>query len=476
MNLRTIVYGLCPLLLLSGFGGHVKAEEPAGGRDGISLFQALRPGETAAIIPSQSQFYRALESAAPAAPWAPGSSRAKELGPARLVYPKVAPAIVLVRTEEGHGTGFLIDKDGWIVTNHHVIAGAGPGGQNGAKRATVYLGRLRDGFMEIVEKGLAADVYKESEDKDLALLKLVDTPPADLRPLPVVGLAQQAAAVGDDCVSIGHPRSSTLWTARSGEVSGVGQWPRDRIDMVIANLASSGKQRDDLLRVLKGITPRKVLISTCGLNPGDSGGPLVDARGQLIAVSFAIPRSEAGEGIHVDKFSYHVHLDEVKSFLAEKPKAPEVRVPDPWPEGVYAALMDLDDDGTPDTLAYALSRGQPPTGMLMDLKQESDPNLKASDLRNPARRKDWHFQFAIQRAPQARAFYDTDDDGKIDLILTDSRREGVADTALRLKNGTWVRESAEGRPLIDPTLISNKNLRKRFVKITRRLQREGTDE
>src|SRR5205823_1780693 len=156
--------------------------------------------------------------------------------------------------------------------------------------------------------------YKESVEKDLALLKLADTPPRD-QPLPVIGLASQAPAVGDDCVAIGHPRASVLWTARSGEVAGVGQWPHDRIDVVMSRLASSGKDRDDLARALKSIGSRKVLISTCGLNPGDSGGPLLDVKGQLIAVSFAVPAAEEGERIRIDKFSYHVHLDEVKDFL-----------------------------------------------------------------------------------------------------------------------------------------------------------------
>src|SRR5262245_59080871 len=56
--------------------------------------------------------------------WKPAVNEEKARGPAATVYPIAAPAVVVVKTERGHGTGAFIDAAGWIITNHHVIAEA----------------------------------------------------------------------------------------------------------------------------------------------------------------------------------------------------------------------------------------------------------------------------------------------------------------------------------------------------------------
>lgn len=51
-------------------------------------------------------------------------------------------------------------------------------------------------------------------------------------------------------------------------------------------------------------------VAACGINPGDSGGPLLDDKGELVAVTFAIPKGGTDQGISLDNFAYHVHLEE----------------------------------------------------------------------------------------------------------------------------------------------------------------------
>jgi hypothetical protein len=273
-------------------------------------------------------------------------------------------------------------------------------------------------------------------------------------------------------VAIGHPAAGLLWSVRSGEVSGVGNWPHEMIDAVMARLSAEVKDRERVNTLIANMPKRRVVLSTCGLNPGDSGGPLVNIKGELIGVSFAVPRSDPERGVSLAKFSYHVHLDEVKAFLADRPAEPQVAVPDPWPTAVYCARLDLDDDGMPDTLAFGMERGQQIVGLVLDLDQDSDPEFKPSQLASPAGRRAWDFEFAIQRSPLHRTFYDTDNNGTIDLILTDNDQDGEADAVLRLNKGTWAKDEARGRKMIDQTLLDRQAMRERLVRILRNVARE----
>lgn len=392
--------------------------------------------------------------------WKPLVNEEKTRGPAAEVYSRVAPAVVVVRTDKGHGTGAFIDPAGWIVTNHHVIADAPVDAETGAQRVAIHLGRLDGDFMRLLPEGVPGLVYKSNEEKDLALIKLTRMP-AGFKKVPYLELAKKAPVPGSDCVAIGHPASGLLWSVRGGEVAGVGAWPRELTDLAAAVLGASAREREQLAKLLAGARQRKVVLSTCGINFGDSGGPLVNAKGQLIAVTFAMPKRE-NRG--TAKFSYHVHLDEVAAFLAERPKAPRLVVPDSWPAGVFCVLRDADEDGTTDTAIFGTARSKAITGILMDLKQESDARLKAATLATPEGRRAWHYQFALHVAPHTRAFYDTDNDGRFDLILFSETGKNVA-YALRLDKDKWVREDGKDRRLIDPELVPDKKMRARLVRI-----------
>jgi S1-C subfamily serine protease len=435
-------------------------------------FADLKLPANARLGASLTQLSRELELLAPAAAWKPSANRRDEnpRGLGQDLYPKIAPSVVVVRNPRGHGTGFVIDPDGWILTNEHVVAPGEIDPKTGALRLMIHFGQLKDGQMQPLDQGVPALVYKESPAKDLALLKLLEKPPG-LDKLPAIPLSAKKVEPGLDCVAIGHPAAAVLWTLRSGQVVGIGNWPEDMIDVVMQRLALSTKEdRDSLKDALAKVEMRKVVISSCGLNPGDSGGPLVNDAGELIAVSFAIPTAE--KGVNLDKFSYHVHLDEVKDFLKDVknlPAEPPPHVPDALPGGLYCMLMDLDGDGRPDTLAFGDKRSARPSGLLIDLKEES-PRLSEDDLADPIKRKAWKFQFAIHLDPQARTFYDTDGDGLIDLILIDNDKDGKADVVLRRQDNRWILEKGDGRPMVDTSLFKDKSMRARLEKILKRVR------
>jgi hypothetical protein len=174
-------------------------------------------------------------------------------------------------------------------------------------------------------------------------------------------------------------------------------------------------------------------------------------------------------------FAYHVHLDEVRPFLADRPatlpKAPSVAAPSPWPAGYLADFLDLDEDGIRETVVFGKREGEGLSGFLVDIKQISNRNFKLGDLNDPNQRKGFKFQFAYHVQPP-RAFYATGKDGEIDLVLIPQPFGGGVSSAMRRTGDTWVTEDGKNfRNLIDPTLFPDKEMRDRFVKIITRLSR-----
>jgi 2-alkenal reductase len=153
------------------------------------------------------------------------------------------------------GSGFLIDGDGHIVTNNHVIEGA-----------TLIQVGFTDG--PIVE----AEVIGADADSDIAVLK-VEEVPQNVQPLSFGNSAE--VAVGQRAIAIGNPFGlETSLTV--GVVSARGRTLQSRDQYSIAD----------------------VIQTDAAINPGNSGGPLFNSRGEVIGVNTAI-RSQTGvfEGV-----------------------------------------------------------------------------------------------------------------------------------------------------------------------------------
>ena len=150
------------------------------------------------------------------------------------------------------GSGFLIDKDGYILTNNHVI-----------ERASMIMVKLSGNGREYEAKVIGRDPRT-----DLALIKI------DARAdLPVVRLGDSDALdVGDWVIAIGNP-FGLAQTVTAGIVSAKG-------------------------RVI-GAGPYDDFIQTdASINPGNSGGPLFNARGEVVGINTAI-FSETGGSIGI---------------------------------------------------------------------------------------------------------------------------------------------------------------------------------
>lgn len=179
-----------------------------------------------------------------ALPVSPGGVPQTDVG---RIYDAVEDGVVAVRVGRGSGTGFVVDGDGTIVTNAHVVGSASSG-------ATVRFGDD--------DRPVAAEILGTDPSTDLAALR-VDPSAADLHPLALAD--SDAVDVGDAVVAVGHPFGLDR-TATSGIVSGLGREIR----------APNGFQIDEVIQ------------TDAAINPGNSGGPLVDARGRVIGVNSQI--------------------------------------------------------------------------------------------------------------------------------------------------------------------------------------------
>lgn len=143
--------------------------------------------------------------------------------------------------QSGIGSGVLVTKEGYILTNNHVV--------NEADEITV---KLADG------RQTKAKVVGADPDTDLAILKI------NLKELPVIAIGNSDNLhVGDMVFAIGNP-------------FGVGQ--------TVTHGIISATQRNDL-----GINTFENFIQTdAPINPGNSGGALIDAHGNLIGINNAI--------------------------------------------------------------------------------------------------------------------------------------------------------------------------------------------
>ncbi|HEU4689060.1 MAG TPA: trypsin-like peptidase domain-containing protein [Vicinamibacterales bacterium] len=405
---------------------------------------------------SATELARALERRT----WTPAVNPERPRGGVDL-YARVAPAVVVVRTDRGHGTGFIVSPTGHVLTNHHVVSGMMThDAARGASYANVHLGTLgADGMIALRKEPIRAWLLKLEAATDLALLKL--DLPAGSAPLPALKLAAAGPRPGMAASAIGHPADGMLWTLRSGEVASMGRMPADMVDLVMLQLSAAAPQREQMAEALSRAVSRKIILTSIGVNHGDSGGPIVDANGDLIAVTFAMPASHG-------KFSYHVHLDEVRQFRANTPAAPILDLPEAWQLGPNVDVQDLDGDRKPDVL---VAGSRAPEQFLFDLDNDT-PAAALSDPGALVRSRKWDFEFALRIAqdePMTTAFYDTDGDGAIDVIFTADKEDQANNWKFtRAANGQWQIERNVKLAFFSPSLIRDQRLAQRLASMLKR--------
>ena len=193
----------------------------------------------------------------------------------REVYTQTGPGVVSVdvaSSESGPsgGSGFVLDEQGHIVTNQHVV--------EGAEEISV---RFASGVRE------DAEIVGEDPSTDVALIK-VDAPEGLLEPLTLGD--SSTVGVGEPVIAIGNPLNVGI-SVTTGIVSGIGRPIKAPNDYTI----------DDAVQ------------TDAAINPGNSGGPLLDSRGTVIGVNAQIASESGGfEGV-----GFAVPIDTVKSVVEQ---------------------------------------------------------------------------------------------------------------------------------------------------------------
>jgi len=181
------------------------------------------------------------------------------------IFDAAKPAIVQVRTEgRGGGTGFLIDEDGRLLTNNHVVA------RDDAKVEVL----LADG------RHFPAVVLQRNPRLDLALLKIEGD---ELKTLSLGDSTK--LRVGEWVFAVGHPWGQR-WVVTAGIMSAM----------------RTAKLGDDVTT--------HYIQSDVGLAPGNSGGPLLNADGQVVGINAMIFGGD---------LSVAIPSSVVKGWLAELP-------------------------------------------------------------------------------------------------------------------------------------------------------------
>jgi S1-C subfamily serine protease len=173
------------------------------------------------------------------------------------------------------GSGFAINKDGYIVTNAHVVEGADS---------------VEVSFDETNGDSIPAEVKGVDTSADIAVLKVnPDDVKGGIKPIPLGDSTN--LQVGDPVIAIGNPFGYTR-TVTTGIVSGL--------------------QRQ--IQAPNGFTIAHVIQTDASINPGNSGGPLLDANGRVIGINSQIA---TGGGQGSVGIGFAVPIDTAKKLLPD---------------------------------------------------------------------------------------------------------------------------------------------------------------
>jgi len=201
---------------------------------------------------------------------------------------KVGPAVVSITGEsktvdffgnagnsKSSGTGFIVEKDGLIITNKHVVSG----------KNTIYSVFTNDG------KEYKAEIKAVDPSNDIAFLKIQ----ANNLQIAELGNSDNLQ-VGQSVVAIGNALGQYQNTVTTGVVSAIGR-------AIEAGDSSSGSSE----------SLENVIQTDAAINPGNSGGPLVNLAGQVIGINTAIDQNGQSIGFAIPINTAKTDVDSVIS-------------------------------------------------------------------------------------------------------------------------------------------------------------------
>jgi S1-C subfamily serine protease len=173
--------------------------------------------------------------------------------------------------QQGIGSGFVVSKSGYILTNSHVVdeftqplgSGTGSSGTRAIKLSVVF----NDGSGHTTT--VPGTIASINASKDVALVKIDPSRVPNLTPIPLGN--SNAVAVGDPVVAIGNPLGYDF-SLSAGVISAT----------------------DRTIPSPNGASIPNALQTDAAINPGNSGGPLINAQGQVVGINDQIASTTGG--------------------------------------------------------------------------------------------------------------------------------------------------------------------------------------
>ena len=233
---------------------------------------------------------------------------------------RIERSLVYIKTPSGSGSGFIVEEDGLVVTNAHVV--------EDFETVSVV---TADGAE------YAGNVLGIDEIADLALVKVRAG-----RRFAAMGLGDSdGVQVGDDVIALGFPLRYELGSSLT----------------VTRGIVSSK-------RVSYGV---EELQTDAAINPGNSGGPLVDREGRVIGVNYA--ELSLSDGSPVDNIGFSIAVNELKKRMDALAKGNNVLLPTPTP-GQWTAYRNQE---------YGYGIDIPPGWRLIEETDDGDASFSADD-------------------------------------------------------------------------------------------------
>jgi S1-C subfamily serine protease len=269
MRLRAFIPVVLVAALIAGCGG-------GGGENSSATAASAAPTETQVVVQASDGSFNPAQ-----------------------IYKDVSPGVVTIDSvfqggvsdllggggSAGQGSGFVVDKDGDIVTNAHVVTSGGHlnGGGTPSEAKQV--------FVEFGDRNrVPAEIKGFDADADVALIK-VDPSGLDLKPVTLSG--RSSFAVGEPVAAIGSP---------FGEEQSLSVGVVSATNRTVEGLTNFGIDN--------------AIQTDASINPGNSGGPLLDSKGEVIGINEQIASSSgsnSGVGFAIPVTSVRYSLDQLKA-------------------------------------------------------------------------------------------------------------------------------------------------------------------
>ncbi len=217
---------------------------------------------------------------------------------------EVTPGVVQIVAGSARGSGFIIDADGWVVTNEHVV--------RGFHTVTVWV---------VGGESYTGRVLGIDEVADLAVVEILASHKFD----PVELGDSDTLAVGEEVTVVGFPISDRLGSAPT----------------ITRGIVSAKRLSGEMIDQIQ---------TDAAINPGNSGGPLFDRGGKVVGVNTS--KYEEVDGRPIDRIGLAIAINEVKDRLEALMRGVSVRATTtPTPQVEFRKFsrdriqLEHDDDG-----------------------------------------------------------------------------------------------------------------------------------